>query len=122
MGVEAQPHPDIVLPATGVIMFGLSTAWLLAGPGPGPGGPWFAVAVGAAGTGLAAWGFARLRRARAARPDRSWWGLLRAELVALGLAAVWLPAWAAFPAGQRDGMMRAAREAFELAHVARGRH
>jgi hypothetical protein len=120
VGVEAQHRPGVVVPATGVLMVGLSGARLLAGPGPGPGGPWFAVAVGAAGAGLAVWGFARLRRARAARPDRSWWGLLRVELVALGVAAVWLPVWAALPANQRDGLMRSFREAFELVHVARG--
>ena len=122
MGVEAQHSPGVVVPATGVLMVGLSAARLLTGPGPGPGGPWFAVAVGAAGAGLAAWGLARLRRARAARPDRSWWGLLRADLVALGVAAVWLPAWAALPAEQRNGLVRSAREALELVHVARGQH
>jgi hypothetical protein len=103
-------------------MMGLAAARLATGPGAGPAGPWFAVAIGAAGAGLALWGFARLRRARAARPDLSWWGYLRAELVALGLAAALLPGWAALPPGQRDGVVQATREWFELVHVSRGRH
>ncbi|HKB02685.1 MAG TPA: hypothetical protein VKD90_10725 [Gemmataceae bacterium] len=103
-----------------MLMVGLAAARLLAGPGPGPAGPWFAVAVGAAGAGLALWGFARLRRARAVRADWSWWGLLRTELVALGIATVWLTVWVALPAEQRDALVRSMREAFELVHVARG--
>jgi hypothetical protein len=120
VGVEAQHRPGVVVPATGVLMVGLSAARLLVGPGAGPAGPWFAVAVGTAGAALAVWGFARLCRARVARPNRSWWRLLRTDLVALGVAAVWLAVWAALSAEQRDGLVRSVREAFELVHVARG--
>ena len=120
MAVEVLPRPGVVLPATGLAIVGLAVARLVAGPGPG--GPGAAVAIGVAGAGLALWGLARLRRARAARPDLSWWGFLRGELVALVLAAVLLPAWTAVPQQQRDGFVQAAREWFELIHVARGRH
>jgi hypothetical protein len=120
VGKGAPHRASVVLPAFGVVMVGLSAARLLAGLGPGRSGPWLAVAVGGAGAGLAVWGFTRLRRARAAHPDRSWWGLLRAELVALGLAAVWLPIWTALPAEQRDGLVQSVREGFELVHVAGG--
>jgi hypothetical protein len=122
MGVEAEARAGVVLPATGVAMVGLAAARLLAGPGPGPGGPEFAIGIGVTGAGLAVWGFARLRRARAARPDLSWCGLLRAELVALGVAAVWLPVWVSLPEEHRDALFRFAREALELVHIARGGH
>ena len=122
MGVVAQPNPGVIIPVTGVLMVGLSTARLLAGPGPGIGGAWFAIAVGAVGAGLAVWGFARLRRAQAARPDRSWWGVLRTDLISFGVAAVCLYGWTNLSAEQRDGVVRTIREVFELIHVARGRH
>ena len=48
---------------------------------------------------------------------RHYWQL---PTFALGVAAVWLPVWAALPAEQRDGLVRAVRESFELVHVARG--
>lgn len=120
MGAEAQPRASVLVPLTGLAMVGLSAVRLMTGPGPGPAGPWFAVAVAVAGSRLAVWGFARFRRARAARPDVSWWRLLRAELVAVGVAAVWLPVWVALPADRRDGLVQTAREAFELVHIARG--
>ena len=120
MGAEARPRPCVVVPAAGVALVGLAAARLATGPGPGPGPLWFAVAVGAAGAGLAVWGIARLRRARAARPDLTWWGFLRAELVTLGVGAVWVSVWLALPADRRDGLARFVREVFELIHVARG--
>jgi hypothetical protein len=118
--VEAQPHPGIVVPTTGVALVVLALARLVIDPGPRPGGLWLAAAVGVAGAGLALWGIGRLRRARAVRRGLSWWSLLRSELVALGLAAALLPAWAALPQGQRDGLMRAIHEWSELIHAARG--
>ena len=120
MGLEAQSRPDIVVPLTGVLMLGLAAARLTTGPGPG--GPWFAIAVGAAGMGLSLWGFARLRRARAARSDVSWCRLLRAELVAFGVVAIWLPVWASLPEEYRDALLQFAQEAFELVTIARGWH
>ena len=70
MGIEGLSRPTVVLPATGVAMSGLAVARLASGPVPG-----------------------------AAGPDLSWWGFLRAELIALGIAAVGLPAWAALSRG-----------------------
>jgi hypothetical protein len=120
VGVEAPPRADIVVPAIGVAMLGLSAAQVAAGPGRWPGGPEYAVAVCAAGVGLALVCFAQLRRARAANPGQSWWRLLLDELVPLGVAAVWLSVWLAIPAESRDAILRSAREAFELIHLARG--
>jgi hypothetical protein len=98
-------------------MVGLAVARLVSGPGPG--GPGRAAAVGASGVALAAWGVGRLRRAKAARPGVSWWGLLRGQVAALGVAAALLPATAAVPQAERDDRLRAAREWFELVHAAR---
>ena len=97
-----------------------SAIGLLIGPGPGPGGPGLAVSVGVTGAVLVLWGVGRLRRAKAAHPGVSWWGLLRGELALFTVAAALLPAGSAVPQGERDGLLRAAREWFELIHAARG--
>jgi len=118
--VKTQPRLGILVSLTGVGLIGLAVARLVIGPGPGPGGPLLAVTVGATGAVLTLWGAGRLRRAKAARPGVSWWRLLRGELATFAVAAALLPAGAAIPQGERDGFMRAAREWFELIHVARG--
>ena len=54
VGMLTELSAVVFAPATGLIMLGLAVARLVAGPGPGMCGPWFAVAIGIAGTGLAA--------------------------------------------------------------------
>jgi hypothetical protein len=120
MGTEPQPRLGILVALTGLGLVGLAVARLIIGPGPGPGGPVFAVSVGLTGAVMVLWGVRRLRRAKAARPGVSWWGLLRGELAVFAVAAALLPAGAAVPQGERDELMRAAREWFELVHAARG--
>ena len=120
VGMLTELPAVVFVPATGLIMLGLAVARLVAGPGPGMCGPWFAVAIGIAGTGLAAWGFGRLRRLRAACPHRPWRELTRADLAAVGIVAVWLSVWSSLTAEQREEAMRSVRDAFELVHVARG--
>ena len=118
MRVEGQSCPSVLVPLTGLGMVGLAIARL--GIGPGPGGPWLALPVGVAGAGLAAWGVGRLRRAKAASPSVSWWGLLRGQVATLAIAAALLPVGTAIPKGQQDEFLRTAREWFELVHAARG--
>jgi hypothetical protein len=120
MGAEPKPRLGILVALTGVGLVGLGVARLLIGPGPGPGGPVLAVSVGVTGAVMVLWGFWRLRRAKAARPGMSWWGLLRGELAVFAVAAALLPAGAAVPQGVRDDFVQVAREWFELIHVARG--
>ena len=120
MRTEPQPRLGILVALTGVGLVGLGVARLVIGPGPGPGGPVFAVTVGATGAVMVLWGVRRLRRAKAARPGVSWWGLLRSELAVFAVAAALLPAGAAVPQGTRDEFVQVAREWFELIHVARG--
>jgi hypothetical protein len=118
VGVEAELRPIILVPLFGLGMVGLAVARLTLGPGPG--WPWLAVAVGATGAGIAVWGVNLLRRAKAARPGVSWWGLLRGQLAALVLAVALAPVVNVVPQGERDELMRTLREWFELVHVARG--
>jgi hypothetical protein len=117
---ESQPRPGFVPLASGVYVLVQAAAVLATGQDLGPGRRWLAVAYGAAGAGLATWGTARLRRARAARPDLSWWAFLRGELIAVGVATVAIPAWLALSQERRDWLMRVARDLFELVQVARG--
>jgi hypothetical protein len=117
---EARSRPGFVPLACGVLGMVQAAAVLATGQDLGPGRRWLAVAFGAAGAGLATWGWARLRKARVARPDLSWWAFLRGELIAVGVAAVAIPAWLALPQERRDWLMRAALDLFELLHVARG--
>lgn len=120
MEVKPQPRLGILVALTGLGLVGLAVARLVIGPGPGPGGLGIAVSVGVTGAVMVLWGVWRLRRAKAARPGMSWWGLLRGELAVFAVAAALLPAGAALPQGARDDFVQAAREWFELIHAARG--
>jgi hypothetical protein len=117
---EAQTRPGFVPLACGVLVLVQTAALLATDQDLGPGRRWLAVACEAAGAGLSWWGTARLRRARAAYPDLSWWAFLRGELIAVGVAAVAIPAWLALPQERRDWLMRAALDLLELVHRARG--
>jgi hypothetical protein len=57
---------------------------------------------------------------RSPRYHRSWWAFLRGELIAVGGAAVAIPAWMALSQERRDWLMRLAPDLLELVHLARG--
>ncbi len=68
----------------GAVFLGLSAARLGSAWAPGPGWPLYELGSCAAGAVLGWWGWCRLRRAKAARPDLSWREFLRADLIGLG--------------------------------------
>jgi hypothetical protein len=72
------------------------------------------------GTALGLWGWSRLRRAKAGRPDLSWRQFLRRDLITLGIAAALIAGFAALTPAQRDELLRTLREYAELLSIARG--
>jgi hypothetical protein len=120
MGVG--PPRGLVCMACGAALFGLSAARVATGWNPGPGRPWFEVGNCAAGVALGLWGWARLRRARATRPDLTWWQFLRDDLIGLGVGGVLLVGVLVMPPEQRDSLWKALLEVAELMGKARVRH
>ena len=92
---------------------GLATNWA-----PGPRGSEFVN--GVIGVALLMWGWSRLRRAKAARPDLSWWQYLHVELIAVAILLVWLPIFAAMSAEQRKSLVDWLLELAQLIQMAKG--
>jgi hypothetical protein len=114
-------RPGVSLIAFGAMVIGLSAARVATAWDPGPGRALFEVGSCAAGAAVGVWGWVRLRRARAARPDLSWRQFLQADLIGLGIVAGLLAALMAMPADRREGLARSLRELVELTGAARGR-
>jgi hypothetical protein len=121
MNGDPEFRPGMVLLVCGVVVVGLSLPRVATGGAPGPG--WFPVVFSnlAVGAGLGLWGWSRLRRAKAARPDLTWWQFLYADLIGLGLGAVLMAGFAAMPPEQRDGLVRSLQEFIDVVSAARGR-
>jgi hypothetical protein len=113
-------RPGLGRIAFGAMVIGLSAARVATAWVPGPERILFEVGHCAIGAGLGLWGWSRLRRAKATRPELSWRQFLQADLIGLGVVAAVLAAVMAIPADRREGLARSAREAFELVHAARG--
>lgn len=63
----------------------------------------------------------RLKRARAARPDLTWWQFLRTDAIALSVAAALVAGFAALPEEQREAAQGGLRELAELLSIVRWR-
>ena len=88
----------------------------------GPGGWLFEAGSCVAGAALVLWGWSRLRRAKADRPDQTWWQFLGADdLVALAVVAVLVAAFLALTREQRDAVVRSFLAFLDLIIMARGR-
>ena len=114
-------RPGVSLIAFGAMVIGLSAARVATAWDPGPGRVLFEVGSCAVGAAVGAWGWVRLRRAKAARQDLSWRQFLQADLIGLGIVAVLLTLLMAMPTDRREGLARLLRELVELVGAARGR-
>jgi len=104
----------------GAIFLGLSVARLAINWAPGPGWPWFELFNGVVATALLLWGWSRLRRARAARPDLSWWQFLQGDLIGFVIGLVLLSIVAALSPEQRNSLMNGLLELAHLISMSKG--
>jgi hypothetical protein len=79
-----------------------------------------ALSNGAVGAGLTFWGWSRLRRAKAGRPDLTWWQFLYHDLILLGVGGVILAVVAAIPPEELGALVRSLLEVAEALRNARG--
>ena len=77
--------------------------------------------LGAVGAGLTFWGWSRLRRAKADRPDLTWGQFLYDDLITLGVGCVLIAVVVAIPPEVRDALVRSLLEVAEAISAARGR-
>jgi hypothetical protein len=75
----------------------------------------------AVGAALGMWGWSRLRRAKEARPDWTWWRFLEGDLRVLALFLVLAPVWLALSPEQRDQVVRSMQQLVEWMNLLRGR-
>jgi hypothetical protein len=91
--------------ACGIMILGTSAGPLATSWAPGPGWLWFVLSNAVVAVALLLWGWSRLHRAKAARPDLSWWQFLRIELIAVAILLVWVPIFAAMSPEQRNSLL-----------------
>jgi hypothetical protein len=106
--------------ACGALFIALSAERVATGWAPGTRGLLFEFVSCAVGAALGLWGWSRLRRAKANRPDLTWWQFLHDDLIGLGIVVVLLAVFVALSAEQRDGLLRSLREFVDLISIARG--
>jgi hypothetical protein len=121
MSDDSQARPGSVCLTAGVIFLGLTVARLVGGFELGPGRFWFELVNWTVGAALVMWGWSRLRRARAARADLTWWQFLHVEAVALGLILLLLPMWTVMTPEKRNDLGRSLMELVQLIHHVKGR-
>lgn len=114
-------RPGLCLIAFAALVIGLSSVRVATGWPPAPERILFEVGHCALGGGVGWWGWSRLRRAKATRPDMSWRQFLQRDLIGLAIAAALFGAVMALPAECREGLWRSFRELVELMSAARGR-
>jgi hypothetical protein len=88
----------------------------------GPDLPWLQVELPFWTIGLPVtfWGWSSLRRAKASRPDLTWWQFLKTDLPPLGLVAL-IVALVAIPSELREELIRSLQELTNSVNIARGR-
>jgi hypothetical protein len=116
--LELSPGIDLIL--FGAASIGVSIGRCVTGWVSEPRRVWFELAHWAVALALAAWGWFRLRRARASRPDLSWREFLGTDLPALGVVATSIVALAAMSSEQRDSLLCFLREFTDAVSIARG--
>jgi hypothetical protein len=80
----------------------------------------FELGHGAAGVALGLWGWSRLCRAKAARPDLSWWQFLHVDLIALVSLLVMFAVLATISMEQLKSLLDALLELAHLISMAKG--
>src|SRR5262249_24224569 len=106
VSVDSHFRPGVACMAGGAIVLGMSAVRLATNWAPGPGWLWVELVNGVVATALLLWGWSRLRRAKAARPDLNWWQFLHHELIGLAILLVVLPIFAALSEEQRHGLFQ----------------
>jgi hypothetical protein len=70
--------------------------------------------------GVTLWvGWSRLQKAKAARPDLTWWQFVRDDVIVLGIVVVLMVGFMALSHDQREGLMRSLRDMVETISMAR---
>jgi hypothetical protein len=122
MSADSHPRPGFVCLCCGTALLGLSAARLATGHDPAPGRLGVELTHVTFGTGLILWGWSRLRRARAARPDRTWCQFLYDDLILLGIIVTLLTGLVAMTPEQRDALGKSFLKLAELYSMVRGPH
>src|SRR6516165_1261727 len=81
---DAGLRPGMAFIACGALFIALSAERVATGWAPGTRGLLFEFVSCAVGAALGLWGWSRLRRAKANRPDLTWWQFLHDDLIGLG--------------------------------------
>jgi hypothetical protein len=122
MNANSHPRPGLVCLCYGAVLLGLSAVRLATGDDPGPGRLGFELVNSAVGTGLILWGWSRLRRARAARPNLTWCQFLYDDWIVFGVMVLLLTGWLAMTPEQRDALGKSLLKLAELYSMVRGPH
>jgi hypothetical protein len=117
---EFRPRPGAGLIGAGAVILGLSAARVATGWAPSRELLLFVAASWAGGGALVLWGWSRLRRAKAARPDLSWPQFLRGDLIGLGVVAALIGIVAVMPRELHEALTRSLNEVAHQLHMARG--
>jgi hypothetical protein len=113
-------RPGLTFIAFGAIVLGLSAARVATGWNLGPGWPGFEIGHSAVGVAFGLWGWSRLRRAKATRPDLTWWQFLRDDLITLGVGGVLLVWVLLLTPEQRNSLWKTLLEVVDLVGKAKG--
>jgi hypothetical protein len=119
--IDAGLRPGVGFIAYGAVFIALAVERVATNWTTGPRSLVFEFGSYAVGSALGLWGWSRLRRAKANRPDLTWWQFLHNDLIGLGIGVVLIAGFLALSPEQRDGLVRSLREFADLVSIARGR-
>jgi hypothetical protein len=121
VSITNHSRPGVGMIICGAFVICLSAARVSSGWNPCPGWLWYEMGSCVFGLTLGMWGWLRLRQAKEAQPDLSWWQFLHVDLVGLGIFVVLMAVLSAMPTTWREEIWKSLKELMELFNAARGR-